>query len=198
MEGCAVFRTQVDDQARVLRTSRFDRVWDLDLYEFDLVGPVDSLEHHRELDKEAGRYYSFADRVRWAMIEHHLDSLRIRAIPNVDDWYKYERPRLSDPLYSKYPCSYHRFEGEIFLTGDTIWQWLGNSATLETSDSTFTLAQILKLEHEYLFVFDSDGPTHSLGRGHYVERRVSFYIDSSGKVRNWRSTRERIRKMRIV
>jgi hypothetical protein len=63
---------------------------------------------------------------------------------------------------------------------------------------TFTLAEILKPEHEYLFVFDTEGPTHSLGRGHFLERRVSFYVDSNGVIRNWRTIRERKRKMRIV
>jgi len=137
------------------------------------------------------------------MIYYYVDSLRTSTYrtsthQQMDQWYETVRPRLSDSLYAKYSGAYHRFEGELYFIGDTVWNWLGDMDSFETCERTMTLAQLLKPDHWYLFVFDSEGPTHSLGRKHYAERRVSFFLDSSRQVRNWQSVRKRKRKMRIV
>ncbi len=197
LSGCTVFQSRVNDETRVLRTVPFDPIWDLDLYELHAIGIKDSTPPV-DLFLDSGRYYSFKDRVVWSMVEYHLDSLRIRSIPKVDAWYRTERPRISDSLHTKYIGEYHRFEGELHFTGDTAWKWLGDMDTFETCERSMTLSQLLKPDHWYLFVFDSEGPTHSLGRGHYLERRVSFFLDANRQVQSWQSVRHRKKKMRIV
>ena len=195
--GCVMFRSRMDDRTYVLRTAPLDPVWDLELYELSGLSYGDTVPD-ADVFREAGRYYSFAERMRCGMIEYHLDSLRIAAIPHSEKWYRDDRPRLSDSLYAKYQGAYHRFEGSLFVTGDTVWHWLSDQAELETSDQTRTLAQLLKPEHWYLFIYDTEGSTHSLGRRHYVERRVGFYLDSTGQVLHWSNTRKRLKKMKIV
>ncbi len=202
VSGCAVFQSRVNDETRVLRTVPSDPVWDLDLYELHTNG-LDDPTPSIELFQDSGRYYSFKERVIWGMIEYHLDSLRIATIRmnpgrDIDEWYQTVRPRISDSLDAKCPGGYHRFEGDLHFTGDTSWKWLGDMDSFETCDRSMTLSQLLKPDYWYLFVFDSEGPTHSLGRGHYLERRVSFYLDANGQVQNWHSVRHRKKKMRIV
>ncbi len=200
--GCTLFQSRVNDEARVLSTVSSDPVWDLELYELPARSTYDSMPT-LELFQDSGRYYSFKDRIIWSMIEYHLDSLRIAvnsrtSWQNLDEWYRTERPRLSDSLYALYPGKYRRFEGELQFTNDTTWRWLGDLDSFETCRRSMTLAQLLKPGHWYLFVFDSEGPTHSIGRGHYAERRAWFYLDPQGEVKHWGSVRRRLKKMRIV
>ena len=198
LAGCTAFQSRVSNKTRTLKSNSFNPVWDWTLYELPIKSGQDTLASYEQFT-DSGHYYAFRDRMIDGMIYLYLDSLRIAAIPNTEASYRNERPRLSDSLYAKYPGgSYHPFQGSLSLTEDTIWKWLGDDATLETSDRTRTLAQLLKPKHWYLFVFDSEGPTHSIGRGHYFERRVSFSVDSAGQISNWTNTRKRMRKMRLV
>jgi hypothetical protein len=202
LAGCSIFQSRVDDRARLLRTAPAEPVWDLDLYEIACSDPGDSVPD-ADIFRESGRYYSFKDRVIWSMIEYHLDSLRIAtntrtSWKHLDEWYRVDRPRISDSLYAKYAGAYHRFQGELHFTSDTTWQWLGDTDSFSTCTRSMTLEQLLKLNHWYLFLFDRDGPTHTIPRSHDIQRRVSFYLDSAGQVQHWRSLRRRVKKMRIV
>lgn len=202
LSSCSVFRSQVNDEARVLRTVPSDPIWDLELYELPLSAATDTLPP-LEVFQESGHYYTLKDRMIWSMNYWYLDSLRIAksrraSRSDVEKWYQVERPRISDSLHANCPGYYRRFEGELHFTKDTVWQWLGDMDNFETCSRSVTVAQLLKADHWYLFMFDSEGPTHSLGRRHYIQRRVSFLLDSSGNVLNWQSVRRRIRKMRIV
>ena len=200
--GCALFQSRVNDQTRTLRTRSTDPVWDLELWELpaasaqDLAPPLEDFQ-------DSGRYYSFQDQIISAMINYHVDSIRIAANRSssrkeLDEWYATVRPHLFDSLNAKYPWKYHRFEGELHFTNDTTWRWLGDQDSFETCQRSMTLVQLLKPGHWYLFVFDSEGPTQTIGRGHYAERHVSFYLDPQRQVLHWSNTRKRVKKMRIV
>lgn len=213
LSSCALFQSRVNDETRALRTVPSDPVWDLDLYELRADGGTDTLPP-QEVFQDSGRYYSFHDRILWAMIDYYVDSVRIAttsmsSTKDVDEWYRTVRPRLYDSLYTKHLYTkhpytkhpggaYHRFEGELHFTNDTTWRWLGDQDSFETCRRSMTLAQLLKPGHWYLFIFDSEGPTHSIGRGHYTERRAWFYLDPQGEVKHWGSVRRRLKKMRIV
>jgi len=202
LSSCTLFQSRVNDETRVLRTVPSDPVWDLELWELPASYVGDTLPA-LELFQDSGRYYSFQDRIIWSMIYYHLDSIRIavnRASTRKesDAWYANERPRLSDSLYALYPGKYRRFEGELHFTNDTTWQWLSDQDSFETCRRSMTLTQLLKPGHWYLFIFDSEGPTHTIGRGHYAERRAWFYLDPQGGVKHWGSVRRRLKKMRIV
>lgn len=202
LSSCSIFQSRVNDETRTLRTVPHDAIWDLELYELHLSTATDTLPP-LEVFQDYGHYYTLKDRLIWSMNYWYLDSLRIAksrraSRSEVEQWYQVERPRISDSLHAKCPGEYRRFEGTLHFTGDTVWHWLGDMDNFETCDRSMTLAQLLKADHWYLFVFDSEGPTHSLGRRHYIQRRVSFLLDSSGNVQNWQSVRRRMRKMRIV
>ena len=203
ISGCTLFQSRVNDETRVLRTRACDPVWDLDLYELPSHGSTDRLPDE-ETFKDSGHYYSFKDRVIWSMIDYYVDSVRIAdnqmsSTAQVDEWYRTVRPRISDSLNTQHPGgAYHRFEGELNFTGDTVWNWLGDMDSFETSGRSMTLAQLLKPGHWYLFIFDRDGPTHTVPKHHDIQRRVSFYLDSAGQVQHWQNVRRRVKKMRIV
>lgn len=202
LTGCAMFQSRVDDRTRVLRTVPSDPVWDLELYEIACSDSGDSIPD-ADIFRENGRYYSFKDRVIWSMIEYYLDSSRIAFIhlhpeKDVDEWYTKVRPWLSDSLNAMYPGAYRRFEGALHFTNDTMHQWLGDMDSFETCDRSMTLAQLLKPGHWYLFLFDRDGPTHTIPRSRDLQRRVSFYLDNAGNVVHWKSIRTRVKRMRIV
>lgn len=203
LNGCAMFQSRVDDETHVLQTASADPVWDLDLYELPSHGSTDSLPDE-ETFKDSGHYYSFKDRVIWSMIYYYVDSVRIAdnqmsSTAEVGEWYRTMWPRISDSLNVKHPGGgYHRFEGELWLTGDTALKWLGDMDSFETCGRSMTLAQLLKPDHWYLFLFDRDGPTHTVPKRHDIQRRVSFYLDSAGQVQHWKNVRRRVKKMRIV
>lgn len=202
LSSCALFQSRVNDETRVLHTAPSDPVWELDLYELRGDRETDTLPP-LEVFQDSGRYYSFQDQIISSMIYHYVDSIRIAANrgstrKELDAWYAIERPRLADSLYALYPGKYHRFEGELHFTNDTTWRWLSDLDSFETCRRSMTLAQLLKPGHWYLFVFDSEGPTHSIGRGHYAKRRAWFYLDPQGVVKHWGSVRRRLKKMRIV
>jgi hypothetical protein len=202
LSSCSIFQSRVNDDTRVLRTVPHDAIWDLDLYELHLSNATDTLPP-LEFFQDSGRYYMLKDRMIWSMTYWYLDSLRIvtsrrTSRSDIEKWYQVERPRISDSLHAKCPGSYRRFEGELHFTNDTVWQWLGDMASFETCNSSATVAQLLKADHWYLFVFDTEGPTHTVGRSHYIERRVSFYVDFQGEVQHWQSVRRRMKKPRIV
>lgn len=202
VSGCALFQSRVNDETRTLRTRSTDPVWDLELWELpaasaqDLAPPLEDFQ-------DSGRYYSFQDRIILGMIHQYVDSMRIAAHKSSTReemvvWYASMLPHLYDSLYAKYPVKHHRFEGELHFTNDTTWSWLGDQDSFETCQRSMTLVQLLKPGHWYLFVLDSEGPTHTIGRGHYTERRVSFYLDAQRQVLKWSNTRKRLKKMRIV
>lgn len=187
LSSCALFRSRVNDETRVLRTVPSDPVWDLELWELP-ASQSNSLPPLEQI-QVSGRYYALHDRIIWSMIYYYVDSIRIAANrgstrEELDAWYANERPRLTDSLNALYPGKYRRFEGELNFTNDTVWRWLGDCESYVTCQRTMTLAQLLKPKHWYLFVFDSEGPTHAIGREHYAERRAWFYLDPQGDVKH--------------
>ena len=196
LTGCAAFQSRVDDRTRTLTTNSFDPVWNTELFELP-ANERDSAPSYEQFT-DSGRYYCTRDWVIYEQCERYWNQERITSELKPAEWYANEFPRLLDSLHGKYPWKLKPFQGRLFLTGDTIWPWLASNIELEACAHTRTLAQLLTPGHWYLFVFDRDGRNWSDGGRYTVEQRVLFRIDGAGQVRDWRSTRRRVRKMRIV
>lgn len=194
--GCTIFRTHVNDVSKVLHARAIEDVWDLELYELPAGHSSDSTPGFEDFT-DSGKQYIPKERQIYLLKHHHLDSVRIHRQRIVPNWFETERPALSDSLDQLYPGTIRRFIGEFHLTNDTVVQWLSTEATLGTSDQTKTVVEILKPDHWYMYAYDTEG-SRSRGWKSMIERRVTFRLDSTGTIRNWQSTRQKIRKTRIV